>query len=233
MGVQGRSRERHGERRDGIDLLRQSHQLVRRAKQGLNQHPEQAEQDGHLHNHGPQAADRAYSGILVDPHGLLGHPGPVVLIALLRGLHFGLKSAHGPHLPDLFDGEGHRHEPDDDGQQDDGYAHLLASQNVKQHQQIQGWADYELGPRVEPRQHQITKQERREPGSLQRRYLSAVGVRSSRIWKLPVSCISYPWYRCTRSVFGKPRPPWSPCCRWRLQTQSCRWQRGALLCPRP
>ncbi len=73
--------------------------MVGAGEQRLHQHPEQPKEDGHLDHQRPQAPHWADPSLSVQPHRLLGNPGPVPPVALLDFPHPRLKVAHRPHLP--------------------------------------------------------------------------------------------------------------------------------------
>ena len=89
---------------------------MRLGEHGLNQHPEQPNQDGHLDDQWPETADGVDPGLPVQAHGFLRRTGPVAAVPRLNLPHLGLQGAHYPHLPDLFQGKRHRDCPDKDCQ---------------------------------------------------------------------------------------------------------------------
>ena len=131
--VQGSSGEGEREGRHGIDFLCQPDQLFRPGEQGLHQHPEQPKQYRHLDDHGPEAADGAHTGLPVDAHSFLGNPRPVPGVPVLHLFDLGLEGAHGPHLVKLFQGQRKGDQANNDGQQDNRNAHLVAAHYVQQH----------------------------------------------------------------------------------------------------
>ena len=114
----------------------------------LYQHPEETEQYGHLDNQRPETTHRVDTGLPVQPHRLLGHPLTVPAVALLDFPHPRLQVRHGLHLPQLLDGQRQRHQPHDDGEQDDGDAHVAEADGVEHHQQVQQGPYYYFSPEV-------------------------------------------------------------------------------------
>jgi hypothetical protein len=96
----------------GVEFFRKPYQVIGAGEQSLNQHPEQADENGQLDDERPQAAHRADAGLPVEPHGLLRGPRPVAAVALLNLPHFGLQRRHGPHLADLLESKGKSNQPD-------------------------------------------------------------------------------------------------------------------------
>ncbi len=147
--------ERGVQRRGGMDvdqgnpaiqLVGKANKVVGLGEHRLDQHPEQPDEDGHLHHQRPETADGVDAGLPVHAHGLLGHPCPVVAVTLLDFLHPWLKVAHGPHLAKLLQGQGQGDHPDQDGEQDDGDAHLAETDNVQHHQGVEHRPDDCLVP---------------------------------------------------------------------------------------
>ncbi len=118
----------------GIQLFRESGQILRLGEEGLNQHPEEAYQDGQLNYQWPQATHRADAGFPVQAHGFLGDPGPVAAVPLLDFPHPGLKGAHPPHLVNLLQREGKGNQPYQNSEGDDCQAHITEAEHI-QHQQ--------------------------------------------------------------------------------------------------
>ncbi len=145
-GVKGNDFIYPGRRNPGVELLGKTHQFVGVGEQGLHQHPEQPQQNWHLNNHRPQAADGAYAGILVSLHGFLGNAGPVPGVARLDLTDPGLETAHGPHLFDLPNRKREGNYPYQDGKQQDGDAHVAETDHVQHDQRVEHRPDYELGP---------------------------------------------------------------------------------------
>ena len=130
----------------GVNLVRQSNQVIRAGEKGLNQDPEEAKQDGHLDYHRAQATDGADSRFPVKPHRLLGNPCPVALVSLLDLPHLRLEPGHGPHLVELFEGEGQRHHAYQHGERYDCQAHVTEENNVQHHQGVEHGTDDYLVP---------------------------------------------------------------------------------------
>ena len=130
----------------GVKLVGEANQVVGAGEESLNEDPEKAEQDGHLYHHGTQAPNRANSRFPVQSHRLLGHPGPVSPVALLNLPHSGLQQGHGPHLVELFQGEGQRHHAYQHGEHDDGESHVFEEDYIQHHQGVKHGADDNLVP---------------------------------------------------------------------------------------
>ena len=122
--------------------------MVGAGVQCLDQHPEQAEQDGHLDYQRAKAAHWVHPGLPVHPHGFLGDPLAVAGVSLLNFPHSRLEIRHRLHLAQLLDGEGQRYQPDDDGEYDDGDAHVVEADGIQHHQQIQQGPDDYFSPEV-------------------------------------------------------------------------------------
>ena len=132
-----------------IELLRKTHQVFRLGKQGLDEDAEKANKDGKLNHQRAQAPHRAHTRFPVQPHGLLGYPGPVPAVPLLDFPHPGLQFAHPAHLPDLLQGEGKGHQPYQNGKGYDGQSHVVEAQNVQHHQGVEHGTDYYFVPESE------------------------------------------------------------------------------------
>ena len=120
-----------------IQLVGKPHKVVGLGEHCLDQHPEQPDQDGHLHNQRAQAADGVDTSFPVHAHGFLRHSRPVVAVALLEFLHPRLESTHGPHLADLLECQRESNYTDQGGEQDDGDAHLAETDDVQHHQRVE------------------------------------------------------------------------------------------------
>ena len=121
----------------GIQLLGKPNQVLGFGEQGLYENAEQANEDWELDNQGPQATHRAYTGLPVEFHGFLGNAGAVAAVTLLDFPHPWLEFAHPAHLPNLLEGQGQRHQPDQDGKGNDGQSHVVETENVQHHQGVE------------------------------------------------------------------------------------------------
>ena len=75
-------------------LVGKIHQVFRVVEQRLYQHPEQADENRHLHDERAQAADRVHAALAVQAHGFLRHALPVAGVAFLDFPNFGLQPGH-------------------------------------------------------------------------------------------------------------------------------------------
>ena len=121
----------------GVQLVGKIDQVFRVVEQGEDEHPEQADQDGHLDDQRAQAADGVHAAFAVQSHRLLGYPLAVPLVALLDFPDPGLQAGHCPHLPQLSDGQGYGHHPHQHGENDDGDAHLCQAEHIQHQQGVQ------------------------------------------------------------------------------------------------
>ena len=90
--------------------------MVRSRVHRLDQHPEQAEQDRHLDDQGPQASHGVDARLAVEAHGFLGNALPIPAVTVLYLAHLWLQVHHGPHLPQLLDGQRESEKPDNDSE---------------------------------------------------------------------------------------------------------------------
>ena len=114
----------------------------------LDQHPEKPKQYGHLDDKWTQAAHGVDPRLAVEPHGLLRDPLPVPAEAVLDLPHSRLQVGHRLHLAQLLDGEGQRHQPYDDGKDNDCNSHVVETDGVEHHQQVQHGTDYYFSPEI-------------------------------------------------------------------------------------
>ena len=129
-----------------VELVRKIDQIFRVVKQRLDQHAEQPDEDGHLHNQRPQAADGAHAAFPVQLHSFLGNALPVAGVAFLDGAHAGLQAGHRPHLPQLPHRQRHRRHPHQRRKSDDGNAHLRKAEHIQHHQRVEHRPDDDLVP---------------------------------------------------------------------------------------
>ncbi len=146
LRIQGRGRVYLSQWDPGVQLFRQPDQVVGAGEHDLDQHPEQADQDGHLDDHWAQAAEGAHPGLPVQAHGLLGNSGPVPGVPVLNLLQLGLQRTHGPHLLQLLQCQRQRGHPDNGGQYDDRQTHLAEEDGVEHHQAVEHGPNYQFGP---------------------------------------------------------------------------------------
>ena len=129
-----------------VQLVGKIDQVFRVVEQGENEDPEQADQDGHLNDQRAQAADGVHAALAVQPHGFLGDPLAVALVALLDLADPGLHPGHGAHLPQLAHGQGNGHHAHQRGEHDDGDAHLGEAQHIQHQQGVEHGPDDHLIP---------------------------------------------------------------------------------------
>ena len=129
-----------------VQLVGKVDQVFRVVEQREDQHPEQADQDGHLDDQRAQAANGVDAALAVQPHGLLGNPLAVALVALLDFADPRLHGGHRAHLPQLLDGQRDGHHPHQHGERDDGDAHLGKAQHVQHQQGVEHRPDDHLVP---------------------------------------------------------------------------------------
>ena len=129
-----------------VQLVGKVDQVFRVVEQGEDQHPEQADEDGHLNNQRAQAANGVDTALAVQPHGLLGDPLAVALVPLLDFPDSRLHGSHRAHLPQLLDGQGNGHHAHQHGERDDGDAHLVEAQHVQHQQGVEHRPDDHLVP---------------------------------------------------------------------------------------
>ena len=122
--------------------------MVRTGVHRLNQNPEEPEQDGHLDNQGAQTANRIDARLAVESHCFLGHPLPVSPVAFLNLSHPRLQVHHGPHLPQLLDGQRQCDQSNNDSENDDCHTHVVEADGVEHHQQVQHRANDYLSPEI-------------------------------------------------------------------------------------
>ena len=129
-----------------VQLVGKVDQVFRVVEQSEDQHPEQADKDGHLDDQWAQAANGVDAALAVKPHGLLGDPLAVALVALLDFPDSRLHGSHRPHLPQLLDGQRDGHHAHQHGERDDGDAHLGEAQDVQHQQGVEHRPDDHLVP---------------------------------------------------------------------------------------
>ncbi len=133
----------------GIQLLGEVNQVFRLGEQGLNQDPEEPDEDGQLHHQRAEAANRANAGLPVELHGFLGNARPVATVTFLDLPHSGLQFAHPPHLANLLQGQGKGYQPHQDGEGDDGQPHVVEADHVQHHQGVEHRANDYFVPEYE------------------------------------------------------------------------------------
>ena len=131
-----------------IQLVGQVDQVLRVVEQGLNQHPEKADENRHLHNERAEAADGINAAFPVQLHRFLGYALPVAGIAFLDLPHPGLKAGHGAHLAQLPHRQRNRHHAHQHGEKDDGQSHLGEAQDVQHQEGVEHRPDDDLSPEV-------------------------------------------------------------------------------------
>ena len=131
-----------------VQLVRKIHQVFRVVEQRLYQHPEQPDENRHLHDERPQAAYRVHAALPVQPHRFLRYALPVPGVPFLYLAHLGLQPGHRPHLPQLAHRQRYRHHPHQHGEGDDGQAHLRKAQHVQHQQGVEHGANDDLSPEV-------------------------------------------------------------------------------------
>ncbi len=129
-----------------VQLVRKVHQVFRIVEQRQNQHSEQADEYGHLHDQRPQAADGVDSALPIQRHGFLGDALPVAGVALLYLPHPGLQARHRAHLPQLPHRQRDGYHSDQHGKGDDGQAHLRKAQHVQHQQGVEHGPDDDFVP---------------------------------------------------------------------------------------
>lgn len=111
-------------------------QVLRGVGQHLDDSVIQANPDGHLNHHWPQAPNRVHSHFLVKAHGLLGQARLVLGIPFLEGLKPGLQLRHLLGRAYLSQAQGQCDQAYQDGENNDGYAEVAAGHCVQHHQPI-------------------------------------------------------------------------------------------------
>ena len=129
-----------------VQLVGKIDQVFRVVEQGEDQHPKQANQNGHLDDQRAEAADGVDAALAVQSHRLLRDPLAVALVALLDFPDPRLHSGHRPHLPQLLDGKRDGHHPHQDGENDDGDAHLCEAEHIQHQQGVQHGPNDHLVP---------------------------------------------------------------------------------------
>ena len=129
-----------------VQLVGKVHQVFRVVEQGEDEDPEQADQDRHLNDQRPQAADGVDTALAVQPHGFLGDPLAVALVPLLDLADPGLHRRHRAHLSQLAHGQRNGQHAHQRGEHDDGDAHLGEAQHIQHQQGVEHGPDDHLIP---------------------------------------------------------------------------------------
>ena len=129
-----------------VQLVGKVHQVFRVVEQGQNEHPEEADEDGHLHDERAEAADGVDPALPVQGHGLLGDALAVAGVAFLYLAHLGLEAGHRAHLAQLPHGERDGQHSHQHGESDDGQAHLRKAEHVQHQQGVEHGPDDDFVP---------------------------------------------------------------------------------------
>ena len=129
-----------------VEQSREVRQVLWVARKQLDQRPVEADQDGHLHHHGPQAADGVNALLLIELEGLLGDALPVLGVLLLDLLDLGLQRGHGPGRAELPHRKREGGQPGQSGEDQDAEADVVEQQNVQEHQAVDHGPDDRLIP---------------------------------------------------------------------------------------
>ena len=129
-----------------IQLVGKVDQILRVVEQRLDQHPEQPNQNGHLHNQRPQAAYRADAAFPVQLHRFLRYALPVAGVPFLDLPHPRLQPGHRPHLPHLPHRQRDGYHPHQHRERNDGYPHLRQAQHIQHQQGVEHRPDDDLVP---------------------------------------------------------------------------------------
>ena len=134
------------ERNPRVQLVGKVYQIFRVVEQRQDQHPEQPDENGHLHYQRPQASYRVDSALPVQRHRLLGNTLSVSGVALLYLPYLGLQTRHRPHLPQLPHRQRDGSHSDQHGESDDGHAHLRKAQHIQHQQSVEHGPDDDFVP---------------------------------------------------------------------------------------
>lgn len=106
----------------------------------------QADPDRELDHHRPQAANGVDPHLLVQLHGLLGDPGPILAIPGLNGLQPRLEVRHFLGRADLLQCQGQGCQAHQDGEDDDGDTEVPPHEGVQHHQAVLHGVEDDLVP---------------------------------------------------------------------------------------
>ena len=98
----------------------QSHQALRVVRNRLKNGPVKTDPNRELDEHRPQTPQGVHTVFLVEFHGFLRNPLPVVLKFGLNLLHQWLKLVHLLDLAALFHSQWNHHQPDQKGKRNNG-----------------------------------------------------------------------------------------------------------------
>ena len=106
----------------------------------------EADPDGKLDEHRPQAPQGIHALLLVEPHGLLGEALPVLGVAGLKLLELGLERGHHLELAALLDRQRDHYRAYDQGEDDDAEPEAIEEDAVQQHQAVDHGVDNDPVP---------------------------------------------------------------------------------------
>lgn len=119
-----------------VELGRKVGETLRCGCKGRTQGPEEADEDRHLENERPKAADWVDTRLPVELHGLLGTALRIVLVLLVDLLRLRRKLAHGPGHLQLPQGERHHEKARRYGEHDDAQAEVAEEDPVQEYQAV-------------------------------------------------------------------------------------------------